>query len=594
MKTMNIFKTMALAMMMPAMLLTTACSNEDDAINNGDNKKGYPLQVTVNVTRQGDKATTRATYTDNGDGTGSLAFSAGDKLFVSGSHTSAGQFAGALDYDAVSGKFSGTIYTKNSYSGTADALFTAAFSRIATLLPNGYDSYNFLSISNNNTPDVAYDDVVSAPIAKAFVASETAKKTGVEQLSCEQAYTYSSGFALEPANAVLNFTISGLEAGAKDVTLITKYSGMDYDQTMSGSVTPNASGVATFAIGVPNNLVIKNVANNLTIGSSNFTLPGNTALAAGKIYNIARSATGTLINLENVTENKEAQNGDILTGTLANNVKISIADGATVILHNVNINGTNSNSYNYAGITCNGDATIILSGTNTVKGFYEDYPGIYVPENKTVTIQGTGSLTASSNGYGAGIGGGFGISCGNIEIQGGVITTIGGSYAAGIGAGSGVTGVGTGESICGTITISGGTVTATGGEHAAGIGSGYAQTNPSTCGAISISGGTVSAKAGALAPAAIGKGNVDSGESTCASVTITPGITSLTLTNTNSGVTGIVSDFINAGAFNADTNPITYMLPTSVTDPTITGGMDYFGFTTSYNEDAKTWTITKK
>ena len=284
MKTKNIFKAVALAMLMPAMLLTTACSNEDDAINNGDNKKGYPLQVTVNVTRQGDKATTRATYND---GTKKLGFSTGDKLFVSGSATGAGKFAGALDYVPATGKFSGTIYTQNDYDGTADALFSAAFSRIATLLPNGYDSYNFLSINDKSTSE-KYDDVVSTSIANAFVASETAKATGVEQLSCEQAYTYSSGFALEPANAVLNFTISGLEAGAKTVNLITKYSDMDYDQTISGSVTPNASGVATFAIGVPNNLVIKNVANNLTIGSSNFKLPSGTALAAGKIYNITR------------------------------------------------------------------------------------------------------------------------------------------------------------------------------------------------------------------------------------------------------------------------------------------------------------------
>ena len=593
MNTKNIFKVLALAMLMPAMLLTTACSNDDDAIVNNEttNKKGYPLQVTVNVSRQGDETTTRAEFNKNGDN--KLTFSDGDKLFVSGSATGAGKFAGALDYVPATGKFSGTIYTQNDYDGTADALFSAAFSRIATLLPNGYDSYNFLSIRNNNTPDVAYDDVVSTSIANAFVASETAKATGVEQLSCEQAYTYNSGFALAPANAVLNFTISGLEAGAKTVTLITQYSGMDYDQNISGSVTPNASGVATFAIGISNNLVIKNVAKNLTIGSSNLTLPGGTALTAGKIYNITRG-TGTTVNLSTKNANYTASNGETLTGTLANNVQISIADGATVILNNVTINGVSDINYGWAGITCEGDATIILSGTNTVKGFYEDYPGIYVPENKTVTIKGSGSLTASSNDYGAGIGGGFGRSCGNIEIQDGVITAIGGSYAAGIGAGSGVTGVGTGESICGTITISGGTVTATGGEYAAGIGSGYAQTNPSTCGAISISGGTVRATAGALAPAAIGKGAVDGSESTCASVTITPDITSLTLTNTNSGVTGIVSDFINAGAFNADTNPITYMLPTSVTDPTITGGMDYFGFTTSYNEGAKTWTITKK
>ena len=507
----NIFKTLALAMLMPTMLLTTACSSEDDVVNSNIANletvanKGYALPVTVNVTREGDKGSNRASYNDNGDGTGSLAFSTGDKLFVSGSATGAGKFAGALDYVPATGKFSGTIYTQYDYDGTADALFSAAFSRIATLLPNGYDSYNFLSINDKSTSE-KYDDVVAASTENAFVASETAKKTGVEQLSCEQAYTYSSGFALEPTKAVLNFTISGLEAGEKAVTLITKYSGMDYDQNISGSVTPNASGVATFAIGVSNNLVIKNVANNLTVGSSKFTLPGNTPLTTGKIYNIARSATGTLINLANVTENKEAQNGDILTGTLANNVKISIADGATVILNGVSINANGGwTSGNYAGITCEGDATIILSGTNTVKGFYEDYPGIYVPENKTVTIQGSGSLTASSNGWAAGIGGGNTGNCGNITITGGNITATGGSGRAGIGGGSGA---------CGNITITGGTITATGGNNAAGIGGG----TDGTCGNITITSGVtrVTATKGNYAPNSIGAG----GDGTCGTVTI--------------------------------------------------------------------------
>ena len=62
MKTKNIFKALALAMLMPAMLLTTACSSEDDLVNNTANtentiNKGYALPVTVNVTRQGDAAT---------------------------------------------------------------------------------------------------------------------------------------------------------------------------------------------------------------------------------------------------------------------------------------------------------------------------------------------------------------------------------------------------------------------------------------------------------------------------------------------------------------------------------------------------------
>ena len=112
MKTKNIFKAMALAMLMPAMMLTTACSSEDDALNNTANtentiNKGYALPVTVNVSREGD-AGTRATF----DGS-KLNFSAGDKLFVEGSHAEAGRFACTLAYDAGSGKFSGTIYTEH-------------------------------------------------------------------------------------------------------------------------------------------------------------------------------------------------------------------------------------------------------------------------------------------------------------------------------------------------------------------------------------------------------------------------------------------------------------------------------------------------
>ena len=278
------------------MLLTTACSSEDDLVNNNNEqtaKKGYELPVTVNVTRGGDA--TRATYNES---TRKLEFSTGDKLFVYGEYDgSSKKFAGTLDYVPATGKFSGTIYTQEEWTGTADALFTAANEVTATLLPNGYDangSNSFLFVLDNDTPACSYDDTVIADGSHAFVASETAKATGVEQLSFERTYTYSSGFALAPLCAILNFTISGLEAGAKDVSLQIQRG--TYEYTVTGSVTPNASGVATFAIGVPGGFNIKNGSNNLTVGTHNFTLPGGTALAAGKIYNIARG-TGATVDL---------------------------------------------------------------------------------------------------------------------------------------------------------------------------------------------------------------------------------------------------------------------------------------------------------
>ena len=208
-------------------------------------------------------------------------------------------------------------------------------------------------------------------------------------------------------------------------------------------------------------------------------------------------------NLSTLTSNYEAQN-ETLNGTLGSNVKVSIADGATVTLKDVTINGVSA-GHKWAGITCNGDATIILEGENTVRGFSFTYPGIYVPEGHTLTIKGSGSLTASSNGSGAGIGGGIGIGCGNIVIEGGTINAIGGSHAAGIG--------GNENAPCGNITIKGGTITATGGSFAAGIGSG----SDSACGNIVIEGGNISA-AGGYGAAGIGGSN-----GSCGKISITGG-----------------------------------------------------------------------
>lgn len=268
-----------------------------------------------------------------------------------------------------------------------------------------------------------------------------------------------------------------------------------------------------------------------------------------------------------------AQDGDILSGTLANKLKISIAEGASVTLSNANINenGTWTDG-DYAGITCLGDAIIILEGTNTVKGFNSTYPGVQAgPDGTTLTIGGSGTLNATGGSDGAaGIGSGKSTSCGNITINGGTIIATGGPNGAGIGTGytnaqgsgniscgiititggtvtayggENAAGIGTGQSRhgtqirrneCGGVNISGGMVTATGGENGAGIGSGYGRGtryNPiSYCGDINITGGTVVATGGSNS-AGIGTGNTYTfGNSNCGNITITPGVTSVTAT----------------------------------------------------------------
>jgi len=284
MKTKNIFKTLAFAMMMPAMLLTTACSSEDELANNKniDNteaaiNKGFSLPVTVNVTRQGD-SDMRATFNDE---TKKLSFSAGDKLFVGGNYDDWNKrFAGTLDYDAESGKFKGTIYTQDDTYKTYEDLFGYSDYTIATLLPAGYKDHGYLVI-NTNDPDAQYDDFIEESNEYTLA---TSKADGVAQFSYEKSYNYNDGFALSPENAILNFTITGLAASTSVNVSLTS---MAYNIT--GTVTTDASGNATFAAGIMAGLNLQPFS--LIVGGKNITLvSSDKVVAEGMIYNINRSA----------------------------------------------------------------------------------------------------------------------------------------------------------------------------------------------------------------------------------------------------------------------------------------------------------------
>ena len=224
-----------------------------------------------------------------------------------------------------------------------------------------------------------------------------------------------------------------------------------------------------------------------------------------------KESTVKVVDLASLTADYEAKDGETLSGILGGNYKITIADGAVVTLKNAVIYGENNEAYKWAGITATGDATIVLVASNIVRGFHENYPGIFVPEGKTLRIKGNGKLEAGSSGRGAGIGGANyeQINCGNIEILEGTIRAVSGMNSAAIGAG--------GLSECGSITISGGFVTAVpyNSDSAAGIGTGRKR---SRCGDITISGGNVVAEAGDLS-AGIGS----SYESICGNITISGG-----------------------------------------------------------------------
>lgn len=229
----------------------------------------------------------------------------------------------------------------------------------------------------------------------------------------------------------------------------------------------------------------------------------------------------------------EAQNGDIINGKFSNGGYITIADGATVTL---NLTGfTAPSNCDHAPIHCLGDANIILAdGMDAIvyAGSSSNYPVIFVPEDKTLTISGTGELKADATNSGAaGIGGGRNHNCGNIVIAGGVISAYRGANSAGIGSGSG--------SSCGNITISGGAIKEAryhggGYSYGAGIGSGAS----GSCGAINISGGQIGGNInnenydGAVA--GINAASIGSGQNgSCGTITIGAGITFVRVSSYN-------------------------------------------------------------
>lgn len=317
MKINTILKVLALVV-----VLTSACTKSEIS-----NEKGYTLPVTVNVTRQGNDAdATKATY--NGSSR-KLSFSTGDKLFVTGNDVSsggAGKFAGTLMW-VSGGTFSGTITTEKEYSGTADALFTAGgISTIATLLPDGYGDHNYLSIAANN----GYDAVLTQTALNSIV---TSKALAVEQLSLESgSYTSGTGFALAPLNAILNFTIGGLTPSKK----VTATLADNVSFTISGEVTTNGSGNATFAMGIFTTWNLNDLS--LTVDGNPITLVSSSkSLTAGKIYNISR----TILHINN-----NAAVGKVIgaNGTIYTNATAAIADNTTAVAMIVYL----SNEYNLA------------------------------------------------------------------------------------------------------------------------------------------------------------------------------------------------------------------------------------------------------
>ena len=513
MKTIKIFSTAALALML------AACSSEDTALNNTPAQEGQKVPFTATIAAPGSGAGTRTEYTEvttgSAAGTINVVWKAGDEIALihngkadvvkvetvneDGSATITGDITVGTNGEAVEVCYPAALWEWNDKA--QGAIRNETFVTNITTKQDGTLKYiqdNLDTRMGKGTLKVDGDKATLSDNVK--LASQIA----IWKLTMQDDAT--------PTPAALKASQVSVKLGGEE------------PWTVAGTTTlGTATSTVYLAIDKLENQYLTIEA---TVGSDTYKYENeDISLALGQYYQSTVTMASAATDLSKLTGDYIAQDGETLTGTLAGNYMISIAKGATVTLDGVTITGENSLDYKWAGITCEGDATIILKdGTeNTVNGFHQNYPGIQAgPTGTTLTIKGetagTGKLTASSNGNGAGIGGKMSMDCGNIEIQGGVITATGSSYAAGIG--------GANSSTCGSITISGGTVTATGGDWGAGIGSGGG-----TCGNITISGGTVTANGGNKGA---GIGSVGGG--TCGDILISGGTVTATGGDNGAGI----------------------------------------------------------
>ena len=485
MKTMT--KTLGWLVMAAALTFGfSACSSDDDAVAE---------KPTVNpaVTADGKVHVTVGAGISDGqtrtavekDGTSrTLKFTTGDKLYILGDIESNMRLMGGLievesiSEDGKSATFDGDLTVwKNPGDGNwqVDTDWAATQTGETTdpmdwYGENAVDGWLVHADAVSGLYYTTWDKLYSFQYEKSLVTGAT-DNDNVSELMKSALYVHcvyneaDKCFELECCDPILNCTFSGLAANTEYYVRFAKsnneddyksgnyiYFGDVYNQT----ITTDGEGTARFAISVNRGdfyefccgiqLCADDQFGSREEGSDVFVcILGRRDEIGSKVYNISRHWNGTefvrVVDLSKYyADNYRAQDGDVLTGELQEGCGVLIPGGVTVTLFNATINSWGD------GIECffgdDGDnatnATIILEGSNTVTGS-SDAPGIFVPEDFTLTIKGSGSLTAEGGTVddgehklgGAGIGG-----CpdgGNVIIEGGTITVKGGYGAPGIG-----------------------------------------------------------------------------------------------------------------------------------------------------------------
>ena len=440
-----------------ALGLTQCKKNEQPTTEN----QGETYNITLNVKgNNGAKVDVNTT-------TGSVNFQTGDMIHVA----SAGKYVGTLTYDGT--VFAGAI-------GNATEGQPLQFYFLGNV-----DPAETLSIGTSESCSVVISDQTThLPLISAAP-------------SVENFYGEVTEYTAELKNkcALVKFNVTTSSAAPTCVVGFNNKVMIDFaENTITNSM--EGDGSITLPAGSGEKWAILLPQESMTGGSAYASgdeyagtfgaVPAmyvNGYFPAGIPVEVTTSTHNYLVDLSTLTGDYQAINGDTLTGTLTSPYKITIAENATVTLLNININPNGTFNYSVeGGITSHYDATIVLKGTNTIKYWNEQRPSIYISQNKTLTITGTGSLNASGI-MSAAIGAGYSYPCGNIVIESGDIT------ASTLASGAGIGGAHSTYGTCGTITINGGTINVTSNSGGCGIGGGQS----GGCGNITINGGNITA-----------------------------------------------------------------------------------------------------
>ena len=570
-----------------ALVAFTACSSSEDSIIDEPANPTTPKVYTMTVTAsKADNATTRALSLDGKTLNATwkvddvIKVLKKDRLSIPAIYRDLGTLkATTVSADGLTATFTGSF--TGSYVTAAGGI--AEYDKLLLAYPGtrlrNTSGFTFDYTGQDGTLETIasdYDYCMTSTVEDEMVTVSKVSDTG------EVSTTGTASF--DNQQAIVRFTLKDAGGNAicptrlditaddlvESVVLPASSSGItpiSTEKTLTLSLDGSTNVIYAALRGISNKTVKLTSTTPLVV---NYTKSGVT-FENGKYYTIDVKMDGDFVDLSSLPPvyvpeiglDYEVQDGDVLTGTLPSGYHLSIPAGASVTLNGVTISDASR-----AGITCQGDATINLLGTNSITSTAYNYPGIQAGgSGTTLTIQGSGSVDAAGGYDSAGIGSAG--TCGSIIINGGTVTARGYDNAAGIGSGR--------YGTCGSITITGGSVNATGGLKGAGIGSGSA----GTCGSIIINGGTVTARGGGGA-VGIGSGY----ESHFESISITKDITKVVATRGEGPKVSIGKGFGDQGSGSVTVDGVTNWEGSETTN------LNFAVSTTTYDDD--TWTLTRK